>query len=557
MKTKTFLKSDNTIKPISDFSSTQAAIWFWSMVGFFSVFWIIFPTLFHSSYRMTDVVELQCVAREWVLSTRKHPMLPAWILEIVNIITNRTFAAPFIASQICVIISLWSVWQLGRKILSEKLALIGALSALPYYFFGYHSLVYNQNMTLIAFWSLSIYLVFQAYAEAVLKSKNLNTQAQQRGAVVQGRSLPPIPAPVYQTNRILYWVLSGLSIGIAFHAKYPAAILVFSILIFMFTRAEGRKCWCGISITAIVAAVIFLPHLVWLYQNDFATLDYVSNRHVYSNPIFRLTMPLLFIFYQAEYWLPIVIVLCPVLGFIWRWRFAAANNEARKTCEKYLFYCIAINTLVWAIICAIKNCWIPAAYGAPSWVFFGTWLLLRFQTNEFPNTFFRTIKLVVLLEFMMGLLLICSVLMPYLDGKQRKQLFPSREIGAACDKIWYSKVNTPCPFVSGEWSICGYACWMMRDRPRLHYYWNIYDGDIACPTSKPTGTWATDEDFNQKGGIIIWNIPDNCEPTTYVPDWLHRRFPNAEIITEPIILPYKTKAKVPPLKAGVAIVIPK
>ncbi|MDR1290671.1 MAG: nucleotidyltransferase substrate binding protein [Planctomycetaceae bacterium] len=36
------------------------------------------------------------------------------------------------------------------------------------------------------------------YAEAVLKFEELNTAAQQRGAVVQGRSLPPIPASVYQ-----------------------------------------------------------------------------------------------------------------------------------------------------------------------------------------------------------------------------------------------------------------------------------------------------------------------------------------------------------------------
>ncbi|MDR1290134.1 MAG: hypothetical protein LBK06_02920, partial [Planctomycetaceae bacterium] len=35
------------------------------------------------------------------------------------------------------------------------------------------------------------------YAEAVLKSVKLNTAAQQREAVVQGRSLPPIPASVY------------------------------------------------------------------------------------------------------------------------------------------------------------------------------------------------------------------------------------------------------------------------------------------------------------------------------------------------------------------------
>ncbi|MDR1478895.1 MAG: 3-phosphoshikimate 1-carboxyvinyltransferase [Planctomycetaceae bacterium] len=36
-----------------------------------------------------------------------------------------------------------------------------------------------------------------AYTQAVLKFPKLNTQAQQREAVVQGRSLPPIPASVY------------------------------------------------------------------------------------------------------------------------------------------------------------------------------------------------------------------------------------------------------------------------------------------------------------------------------------------------------------------------
>ncbi|MDR1478104.1 MAG: hypothetical protein LBJ00_04100 [Planctomycetaceae bacterium] len=34
------------------------------------------------------------------------------------------------------------------------------------------------------------------YTQAALKFMELNTQAQQREAVVQGRSLPPIPASV-------------------------------------------------------------------------------------------------------------------------------------------------------------------------------------------------------------------------------------------------------------------------------------------------------------------------------------------------------------------------
>ncbi|MDR1479477.1 MAG: hypothetical protein LBJ00_11115 [Planctomycetaceae bacterium] len=37
-----------------------------------------------------------------------------------------------------------------------------------------------------------------SYTQAVLKFLKLNTEAQQREAVTQGRSLPPIPAPVYR-----------------------------------------------------------------------------------------------------------------------------------------------------------------------------------------------------------------------------------------------------------------------------------------------------------------------------------------------------------------------
>jgi hypothetical protein len=40
------------------------------------------------------------------------------------------------------------------------------------------------------------------YTQAVLKFLKLNTEAQQREAVVQGRSLPPIPAPVYQVKNL-------------------------------------------------------------------------------------------------------------------------------------------------------------------------------------------------------------------------------------------------------------------------------------------------------------------------------------------------------------------
>ncbi|MDR1480212.1 MAG: hypothetical protein LBJ00_14850 [Planctomycetaceae bacterium] len=45
-----------------------------------------------------------------------------------------------------------------------------------------------------------------------MKFPKLNTQAQQREAVVQGRSLPPIPASVSNQKEILEWGLNGFGV---------------------------------------------------------------------------------------------------------------------------------------------------------------------------------------------------------------------------------------------------------------------------------------------------------------------------------------------------------
>jgi hypothetical protein len=60
--------------------------------------------------------------------------------------------------------------------------------------------------------------------------------------------------------------------------------------------------------------------------------------------------------------------------------------------------------------------------------------------------------------------------------------------------------------------------------------------------------------MNKNGGMILWNI--NKYQEKEIPNYIQSRYPNAEILNETIILPYKTRAKVPPLRVGVAIVTP-
>ena len=87
----------------------------------------------------------------------------------------------------------------------------------------------------------------------------------------------------------------------------------------------------------------------------------------------------------------------------------------------------------------------------------------------------------------------------------------------------------------------------MKDHPSVLFYYKGIDDINALPT----GTWATDDDVNQKGGIILWKASNQT-----VPKWVHRRFPGAEVLPEILELPYKTSAKIPPLKIGIAVVSP-
>ena len=506
-------------------TSRTATRWFWFVVVCCAAAWVALPVLFQPAYR-PDVIELQLIGKEWVLATRKHPMLPAWLLETLNLLTNRAFAAPFIASQLCMLLTLWSVWTLGRKVLSERLALIGTLAILPYWFFTVESIDFNQNIPLIAFWSFTVLLVFQAL----------------------------------QTNRFRFWAGTGLTLGLAFHSKYSAIFLVFATLSCMaiFPKWRNHCKYPGPYITTLVAFLVFLPHLVWMHQDNFSTLFYIVQSERDFKAIFlpRLTHPLMFLFCEAGYLVLSILILMPILG--WRWRRKQHASSIEKDAEQYLFLCIVIPLGLHLFISCVVNKPLNADYGAAFWPFFGIWLLLRFQANDHPVNFSRSFRGVLLAELLMiCVFLVQSIASPYLSGTPRRFHFPMQQLGAECDRLWSSRYPTPCPWLSGDWWLAGNSAYSMQDRPSVHFYWQ----GIENPQVIPTGTWSRDEDVNAQGGLILWQLPDDANSqgetgTPPVPDYVALRFPRAEVLPEILTLRYQTGASIPPVKIGAAVIPP-
>jgi 4-amino-4-deoxy-L-arabinose transferase-like glycosyltransferase len=509
---------DANTNPYREMGKFEANVWFWSVVGFFVTAWALFSILFNTGYK-GDAMEMQLIAKEWVLSTRKLPCLPSWILEFLNILTHRSFAVPFIASALCALLALWSVWQLGRTVLNERLALIGAFVLLPYPFFSTRIDSYNHNTVLIAFWCLSIYLVWQAF----------------------------------QTNKKRYWISAGITLGLTFHAKFSAVFLVIAILVYMFMRKEGRVFWRspGPYMTTVIAFFVFLPQLVWLFHYDFAPLAYMENRPVLRHWYQQVLAPLSFAVAQLGYLYKPLVILIPVIGLVWKWKVQHHEEGQAKECEKFLFYCFMIPLVCHMLICGIKGVHLRPSYGAPFWIFGGLWLSLRFQ--QIQKDLIRCFRQVVVLTISIGMLFLAgeSILWYCAIGQNNQKIFPMRELGATCEQIWSSRFDSPCLYTSGEWYLAGSAAHAMKDRPSVHYYF----GNIADSKTLPTGTWSTDEDVNQKGGMILWEISQS--PEQLVPDWVHRRFPRAEVLPEILDLPYKSRVNISPLTIGIAIIPPR
>ena len=509
--------------------ATRATVWFWSAVITFVGVWALIPSILHPAYK-ADVIELQFIAKEWVWATVKHPMLSAWLLEIVNILTGRAFAAPFIASALCTIIIFFSVWQVAKNVLSERLALVAMFVMMPCFPLTLKFFLYNPNTVLMLFWALTTFTFYYAF----------------------------------QTNKKRWWIAAGLALGLGFHAKYAIAILVPALLFYSLWFPKFRRYWreSGPWLTILTAFIVFLPHLIWLSQlpsymatsgNVFSALGHnaasTQSRYLASGWLAHLTSPLLF----ALAWVGLSIVspilmLVPTLG--WRWKWRTVENETEKETLNYLLCCIGIPFLIFILVSGAAAM-VRTTYGFPLWFFLGTYLLLRFQHKDCSQSFIQTVKWTSFaVSVFVVVFIIQSIYDPHITGKPGHINYPMHEIGAECDRIWYDRFDTPCLFVvSTDYALAGFAAYTMRDRPSVH----SYDFRIGVGLV-PMGTWSSDEDVNKKGGLILWNLSRSPEPP--VPDWVHQRFPRAEVLPEILELPFKTSANIPPLRIGIAVIPP-
>lgn len=489
------------------FDQENATALFWVFVSLHAIVWTLLPILSQPNGH-TDVIELLNWGRHPQWGYWKHPPLQAWIVGAVAPMAGESLWGVYLASQIANSACFWAVWRFAREFLNPVYSLLSVLLLEGILNYSSKSPKFEHDASQVLLWAFTVLFLWLA----------LNS------------------------GRVRYWLLCGVMIGLGLLSKYSIIFLLVPLLIFMFVNANARRHFStpGPYITAAIAALIFAPHVIWLVRNDFTTVTYALNRaESHGRVMDHLVNPLRFASDQ-------LLALIPTMILMGLLTYGSTSDRAKvvpsRSLRGFLFTVALGPFLALLVISAITGFRLHSGWGRPLWSFLGVFLLYHFQPvltdkalRRFSYAFlgYATISAALFVgKFTLG---------PTLTGKVRPEHFPGQAIAKHVTTQWVNRHGTPVPIVGGNKWFADNIGFYSPDRP-----------DVYADLDPKKNPWTTDEVFNQRGGIIIWNA---VKDGSALPDAWRKRFPRASV--QPgASFAWQTSASVPPVELGWAIVPP-
>ncbi|MDR2346854.1 MAG: glycosyltransferase family 39 protein [Planctomycetaceae bacterium] len=492
-------------------SSKQASLIFFFVAAIYFVLWAIVPFLLEPNFRF-DTIEMFIVGKEGVLATYKHPALNSIILEIVYQGFNRNEIAPFFLNQIFFLLTALAIWRIGREFFTPFESLVGVLMFYGYWSFFYSSLNYNHNVPAIAAWSYVMLFALLAI----------------------------------KYDRYRDWIGLGIAIGLGFHFKVIMFFVVMSILIFTIINSSTRKFWLrgGVYLTIFISFIIASPIIYWVVVSEFSFLKFPLADQIDKTLInwffilfdILITVPLLLLSYYVLF-LPL-----SKTKFKLTFKEKSELDSNQVLAGNFLFGVSFIAWLLTSISCLVFFVDRDLHDFSHIFIFTGLIFIAFFKTTQ-------SSKAVRLFFIFFTITMACYVIgycthiyVAYNFRKEVWYLFPGKELAAEVEKIWYKKYDKPLRYITGKWTLAGNVAIYSKDRPTCHCDYENF----------PLTTWSTDQDVAHAGGIAIWKTNDT---NVSLPDWIIKRFPEAEY-AETIKLQPLTLRNKKPYYAGVAIIPP-
>jgi hypothetical protein len=209
-------------------------------------------TLFHGNYGyFRDELYYIACSNHPAFGYVDHPPLSIALLWINRLILGDSLYAirflPSVAGAAVIIISALMVRKIGGGKFAQKLAALSIVAAPG--LFG-HAQIFTMNSFDVFFWSIASYVVVCLLTD----------------------------------DKPKLWIYFGITIGLGLLNKYSVGFLVIGLVIGLLLTRQRKELvskwfWLGGG----VAAIIFLPHIIWQIAFGFPSIEFMRNASLTKN----------------------------------------------------------------------------------------------------------------------------------------------------------------------------------------------------------------------------------------------------------------------------------
>jgi len=475
-----------------------------------------------------DVLEGLAWGFEWQLGYDKHPPFTAWVLSgwlaCAQYIGINIELATYALAQIVLISAFYPLYRLSLAFFPYRAAVVATTLLTGILYFSTRSMNLTPDTMQTPLWAWSIWVFYSALHH----------------------------------NTARAWLTLAVINAIALWTKYSGVLLIFSQFLVLVSTKEYRQYLHPLKNTKVYFAVLFgallfVPHLIWLIQNDFLPLYYAKALVV--NPTPALYDHIIVIFQYLITQLPLLIIPLSMLwcfytqdnqnnrethknnqgnnenisiitsnitshyknnNTLWRWLLSYTGLEPKKL--KFILLLGLLPFLITIAQSVVTGQKVIGRWSTPYYCCIGILLVLTLGHQQIHNITDKQWHryLATWLGFFFMILIGRHALYygaPYLGKLNSDVYYPTKIVTQQFEQFWKENTSRPLSYVIGDryWTtyISVYAKSALPKHPHVFLE--------ANPKMSP---WINMTDLHKEGAMIIW-LAKSLDESTLPPEYAH------------------------------------
>jgi hypothetical protein len=445
---------------------SQPRLMFWLATLLQAAIWWLVPSLFYSA-PPGDLPTVLTVGHEFQLGTDLGPPLAFWLADIVY--TLFGIVGVYLLAQVCVVITFWAIFQLGRAIVGEQHAAMAVLLMVGIVVMTVWSPDFGPATLGMTYSALLLLHFWRAIGE----------------------------------NQRHYWFVLALDLGLLLLTTYAGLILFVCMMIFLWTSDRGRAALATIEpwFAAIVVAVLLFPHLIWLDTAGETTFGPLWERLRSSEAAdtnFWTWLRLVAIVLAGH--LLLLVLVAIAVGW-WRKPSDTLPTFVRPPIDRFaqrFVYFHAIAPIVIATLISVIIGSSSVVGGIAPYVTMSSLAVVTAAGSAIAINRERILGLTWSLVLLLppAIAIVATFVTPW-AAVELKNAQPADAMGVFFADTFQRRTAKPLEIVSGDPRLATLIGFAAPSRPS--YY------DLADPARTP---WVTADDIRKKGLVVVWPARD-------------------------------------------------